>query len=325
MHPAPSIIVFTTLSGAGLGLGFWLGLSAGNVYGPAPALASFMSAAITSLGLMASLLHLRRPSRAWRALSQWRSSWLSREGIVALLFVSIMSMHTLGTLTGYSFGYLLGPVIMILAPVVVLTTAMIYTQLRAIPAWHTWLTPVMFLSFATASGLFLLMVLGSLFQVVTGGDPFLSTMRSWIGISVDGNALLLLATVCNIIAWLVMLFWWRHRDRTGTGGTTIGSATRLDGFERISQLDPPHTEPNYLVNEMGYRVARKHAVKLRWISILAGCILPACFCWLAITPSPGTELTVFSLLALLQLSGIAISRWLFFAEAVHVQSLYYGH
>ena len=40
-------------------------------------------AAIT-VGLLSSTLHLGHPERAWRAFSQWRSSWLSREGVLAL-------------------------------------------------------------------------------------------------------------------------------------------------------------------------------------------------------------------------------------------------
>jgi DMSO reductase anchor subunit/ferredoxin len=44
------------------------------------------------LGVLAaalSLLHLGRPGRAWRALSNWRSSWLSREILAFSLFVPL--------------------------------------------------------------------------------------------------------------------------------------------------------------------------------------------------------------------------------------------
>ncbi len=42
-------------------------------------------------GLLSSTLHLGNPQRAWRALSQWRSSWLSREGVMAMLtFVPLL-------------------------------------------------------------------------------------------------------------------------------------------------------------------------------------------------------------------------------------------
>ena len=86
MHPAFSVIFFTTLTGAGYGL---LGLlGTGVVFRFVPAHAGFglygvaTALALISCGLLFSTFHLGRPERAWRAFSQWRSSWLSREGSV---------------------------------------------------------------------------------------------------------------------------------------------------------------------------------------------------------------------------------------------------
>src|ERR1700719_3334382 len=89
MHPALSIVFFTTASGAGfallllLGLGAPLGLvpPSGRVGLAALALAVLLAVA----GLASSAFHLGRPERAWRAFSQWRSSWLSREGVFSAL------------------------------------------------------------------------------------------------------------------------------------------------------------------------------------------------------------------------------------------------
>ena len=39
---------------------------------------------LISAGLLSSAGHLGRPERAWRAFSQWRSSWLSREGVASV-------------------------------------------------------------------------------------------------------------------------------------------------------------------------------------------------------------------------------------------------
>jgi hypothetical protein len=57
-----------------------------------------MGGLLVSLGLLSSTFHLGHPERAWRAFSQWRSSWLSREGVAAvatylpagLLFLALM-------------------------------------------------------------------------------------------------------------------------------------------------------------------------------------------------------------------------------------------
>ena len=88
MNPAPSIVFFTTASGAGYGLLFWLGLlrPLGLVPGvPAFALLCLaLALLLITAGLASSLLHLGNPQRAWRAFSQWRSSWLSREGVAAV-------------------------------------------------------------------------------------------------------------------------------------------------------------------------------------------------------------------------------------------------
>src|SRR6476620_9216130 len=89
MHPAYSVILFTTASGAGYGLLALLGLIGFN-HGPASSLwfglvALIIALGLVSLGLLSSTFHLGRPERAWRAFSQWRSSWLSREGIAAVI------------------------------------------------------------------------------------------------------------------------------------------------------------------------------------------------------------------------------------------------
>src|SRR5215475_805849 len=89
MHPAYSVILFTTASGAGYGLLAWLALA--GMLGLVPAgrwlgIVGFgLAFALITAGLLSSTAHLGRPERAWRAFSQWRSSWLSREGVMALL------------------------------------------------------------------------------------------------------------------------------------------------------------------------------------------------------------------------------------------------
>ena len=88
MHPALSVIVFSTASGAGYGLLALLGILAPLDVVPEDRTFGFIAlalalAAITG-GLLASLFHLGHRERAWRALSQWRSSWLSREGVAAI-------------------------------------------------------------------------------------------------------------------------------------------------------------------------------------------------------------------------------------------------
>src|SRR5262245_16278734 len=88
MHPAYSVIVFTTASGAGYGLLFWLAiLTVFDNLPPDPILGVVglgTAFALITAGLLSSTAHLGRPERAWRAFSQWRTSWLSREGVAAI-------------------------------------------------------------------------------------------------------------------------------------------------------------------------------------------------------------------------------------------------
>ena len=86
------------------------------------------------------------------------------------------------------------------------------------------------------------------------------------------------------------------------------------------------TEENYLLKEMGHRVARKHASKLRVWSVGLGLVLPLLLLgaiWLGDLTRPGGA--ILALLAALSATlGALIERWLFFAEATHKVTLYYG-
>ena len=88
MHPAFSVIFFTVFSGAGYGLLALMGLSAASGVLPQDrwlgGAGLIVGVAAVSAGLLSSTVHLGHPERAWRALTQWRSSWLSREGVLAI-------------------------------------------------------------------------------------------------------------------------------------------------------------------------------------------------------------------------------------------------
>ena len=93
MHPAPSIIAFTTFSGLGFGLLVWLGID------PTPprgwvGFVFFLIAYLMAVGgLLSSALHLGHPERALKAFTQWRSSWLSREAVCAVAALTVMALY----------------------------------------------------------------------------------------------------------------------------------------------------------------------------------------------------------------------------------------
>src|SRR5579859_2429092 len=108
MHPSGSVIWFTTLSGAGYGLLFLLGVLAGTPLLPDSRWFAFVALALglglVTAGLVASTLHLGHPERAWRAFSQWRSSWLSREGVSSVATYAPALLFALGWLVVGSTG-----------------------------------------------------------------------------------------------------------------------------------------------------------------------------------------------------------------------------
>jgi DMSO reductase anchor subunit len=94
----------------------------------------------------------------------------------------------------------------------------------------------------------------------------------------------------------------------------------------VRLLDAPHTESNYLLHEMGYRVARRHAARLRRIVRVAGLALPFALALALLLPGlpPDLRTAIAILAAASALLGALVERWLFFAEAKHTMSLYYG-
>ncbi len=307
MHPAASIIVFTTLSGLGYGLAAVLGLGMLDPALVSTKLAHVAALALIGAGLLSSTLHLGNPQRAWRALSQWRSSWLSREGVMALLaFVPLTIAAALALLEG-RFIPPLGLLNIVMAVVTVYCTSMIYASLKSVQAWHTRLTPLCYLLFAAA-----------------GGFSFATLFAAASAAAVTPSAIL--AIVFIVAAWIAKLYW-RNRMNTLRPISTPETATGLGFIGKVRLLERPHVNENYLTTEMGFRVARKHAAKLARLSLVLGGIVPIILLLIVLaTDAAYPLLAVFAaLFALLShVAGVLVERWLFFAEAKHAVMNYYG-
>ena len=127
-----------------------------------------------------------------------------------------------------------------------------------------------------------------------------------------------------VVAWSVKAVWWNRADAAGSP-STAATATGLGHIGRVRLLDRPHTNENYLTREMGYRVARKHAAKLRRIAIVLGAVAPFGLLLAAASTSINWLVPVLAVAALAtHLPGVLVERWLFFAEAKHTVMLYYG-
>ncbi|MBL6456410.1 dimethyl sulfoxide reductase anchor subunit [Belnapia sp. T6] len=308
MNPAPSIVFFTTASGAGYGLLFWLGLlrPLGLVQmSPMPALVALVLAlALITAGLLSSTLHLGNPKRAWRAFSQWRSSWLSREGVAAVLTYIPALLLGLGLWVGApALAVIAGLLAAAGAVATVYCTAMIYASLKPIRQWRHPLVVPGYLALSAFSGAVLLAMLAAF--------------------SGSGTVPAVLAILSGAAALLLKRAYWRGID-AAPPIATIESATTLGFIGKTRTLEPPHTEQNYLLREMGFRIARKHAAKLRLIAQLGGFALPVLLAVLALLAGGGLATLALTLGAVLTLAGLLVERWLMFAEATHTVTLYYS-
>jgi DMSO reductase anchor subunit len=311
MNPAFSVILLTTASGAGYGMLFWLGLLAAAGLMPTArwfgVVATLVALALATAGLLASTLHLGHPERAWRAISQWRTSWLSREGIVSL----VTYIPALGFAAAWGLGappatdMVLGLLAALCAVLTVVCQAMIYASLKPIRQWHNQFVPPNFLLLALFSGAACLAATATFWEIRPGRI---------VGI---------VALVFCIAAAVAKIAYWRVIDGASPAAT-IESATGLGTIGPVRALEAPHTEENYLLSEMGYAIARKHGERLRSIALAIGFVVPAILLIIGLAlGNPGADV-LFPLAAVAALLGIYVERWLFFAQATHTVTLYYG-
>lgn len=308
MHPALSVIVFTSASGAGYGLLALLGLLAPLGLVPASATFGFVALglALSAIagGLLSSTLHLGRPERAWRAMSQWRTSWLSREGLAAIVTFVPAGLFAAWWVFGGTVSTLLGLLSAAGAVVTVFCTAMIYASLKPIQRWSNgWVSPN-YLAMSAMTGALWLHLLCRLFA-------FPSPAVAWI------------AVVATVAALLLKVGYWRFIDGSRSASTPE-SATGLGRIGKVRLLEAPHTSENYLLEEMGFRIARKHAQKLRRVALLAGFVAPLLLALVALAADGAPAALAAILAAPLATAGVLVERWLFFAEARHTVTLYYG-
>lgn len=288
MHPAPSIIVFTALSGLGFGLLAFLGLGFPDVSGFTAFVFFVVAYALAVGGLVASTFHLGHKERAIKAFREWRSSWLSREGWAAVAALIVMAIYGAGVVFADTRLGIVGVLGSALSIATVFATSMIYTQLKSVPRWYHWTTPVLFLAFAFSGGA----LLSGQVTAALIGLVVVAVLQIWVWI--DGD------------------------KRLERSGSTMASATGLVGRGKVESFEPPHTGGNYLLHEMVYVVARKHARVLRVFAIGLTSAIPVIFLLLPFSH-------VWAGIAVLaHIAGVFVARWLFFAEAEHVVGLYYG-
>jgi len=302
VNPSFSVVALTTASGAGYGMLFWLGLL--NAFAALPparwfgVAATLVALALSGAGLLASTFHLGHPERAWRAISQWRTSWLSREGVLAL----VTNLPALGFAAAWWTGnptLLLGLLAALCATATVASQAMIYATLRPIRQWHNGRVLPNLLLLAAFTG------------------------AVWLAAVGGGRTPGIIGIVLAVAAAGAKGAYWRFID-TSPAVATMESATGLGFIGKVRALEAPHTEENYLLREMGFAIARRHASRLRMIVLVVGFLLPALLLLIGLATRGAAQVALADVAALTALLGVYIERWLFFAEATHTVTLYYG-
>ena len=308
MKPALSVIFFTVLAGAGYGLWCLLGGALaigiyppgrGNVLGPLA-----IGFVFVSVGLLSSTLHLGRPARAWRAFSQWDSSWLSREGLASV--ATYLPMLAVAGLARGDHEFIptriAAAALCVCALVTLWCTARIYTSLKPIAAWRDPRVLPLYLMFGLFSGgLWLWAYLA--FNPGTLAGPF---------------ALSLLALA--VIVTGVKLAYWRAVD--ALPGNTAGHATGLEHLGTVRAFEGPTTEGNYLTREMAFVLARKHARSLRRYALILLAAVPIAAIALILIWPPA-HIWLAPLAAVACVFGLFVERWLFFAQARHAVAAYF--
>lgn len=321
MHPAFSVIFLTTLLGAGQGL--FLALFTGQLYALAHllpqqserfyAVGSLIALALLALGLLASFFHLGRPERAWRAASQWRTSWLSREVIVLPITMALVAAYglahwlgltqpllTIGGILPLDLTLILGLLGTLAAFALFVCTAMIYAGVRFLEEWHSPLTVANFTFLGLASGFMLA-----------------AAYSAWLGNELVGffGTWAVTATLLGLITRAASLVRNARLKHKSNLQTAIGVRHKA-----IEQKAQGATGGSFNTREFFHGRGARTLSLVRVVFLLLVFPLPIVLIAVAYgIESPTLPIAAF----LLQYLGLLAERWYFFAEARHPQNLYY--
>ncbi|MBX3715197.1 MAG: dimethyl sulfoxide reductase anchor subunit [Burkholderiales bacterium] len=322
MRPAISVILLTTLLGAGQGLflamvthqtyafaGVLSPEGARGLYGPAAAVAL----ALLAGGLVASFFHLGRPERAWRSAAMWRTSWLSREVIVLPAFMGTVFLYGAAHLTGVNpvlvrlpggaavdASMVAGVAGAVLAFALFVCTGMIYACLKFLREWHSPLTVANYILLGTASGFTAAAALAA--ALAPGEAPFFA---GWA----------LVFTLLGALSRGASLVRNARLRPVSTLQTAIGVRHPV-----IRQVSQGFTAGAFNTHEFFHGCAASLVRSAKWIFLVAAFAVPAALAAGHLAGGPPALLTAA---IAIQMAGLMAERWYFFAEANHPQNLYY--
>jgi DMSO reductase anchor subunit len=285
VKPAWSVILFTTLAGAGQGL--FLGVFALNPEEDFRLAASAAALALTGAGLAASFFHHGHPERAWRSAAMWRTSWLSREVIALPLFMALAALY------GMTGEILLGWLAAAACLALFLCTGMVYACLRFLQEWHSPWTVLNFTLLGTASGLTAAAALAAWLQ--PGLEPAYTM------------AALLFTTLAAAARAASLARNARLKPRS-----SLQSAVGIK-HPRIAQKAQGAIAGSFNTREFFHGRTPGALRQVKWLFLAGAFAAPAA---LLLAGLPSAAFVV-------QYLGLLAERWFFFAQANHPQNLYY--
>ncbi len=306
MHPAFSILFFTTLAGAAQGL--LVALALAQIAGVAAdgnfvLRAVGLGVALLLAGLAASFLHLGHKMRAWRAVLMWRTSWMSREVIVMPAYIALAALWWLALYTGSDSALARALPWAVVAGALVLwyCTAMIYACLRFIQEWAHWSTVANFILIGLASGSALACALAA----SAGQSALLAALAPW-------------TTLATLLAALSR--WHSLRRNTALRPvSTLQSATGIQA-RKLVQKSMGMSAGAFNTREFFHGASQLALRNVRWAFVLGLFVLPLALQVCALTSAATWP---WAWAALLQAPSLIAERWVFFAQAKHPQNLYY--
>lgn len=309
MHPALSVVFFTTLAGAAQGLVLamfaaewaserhWLGTLPDAAFYVA---AGLVAAVLAGGGLAASFFHLGRPARAWRAASQWRTSWLSREVIVLPGFIALALAYAGAHALRSDLSFAVGALAALAALGLFLCTGMIYACIRFLREWASAYTPLNFTLMGCANG----------FTLAAALAAWLAPPQARF-FALGALALTLAALAGRAAAW--------RRNARLAPKSTLQTAIGIK-HPRIEQRSQGFMGGSFNTREFFHGRSASTLRQLRWVALGCGFALPLALLAAALASGAGAWA---ALACGVQYLGLLAERWLFFAEARHPQNLYY--
>ncbi len=321
MHPAFSVIFLTTLIGVGQGL--FLGLFTAQYYSAFKLISVenaqgfYSGGSLVALlflfgGLGASFFHLGHPERAWRAATQWRTSWLSREVIVLPAFIFIVFVYgalyyfgwdpnlTSANLPAGQLSFLVGVAGTVVCFALFLCTGMIYGCIKFLQEWHTPLTPLNYTLLGTASG----------FTLAAG---FAASYAPEL-IRFFGELAVILTLVAAVFRIWALLRNFRIKHRS-TLQTAIGVR-----HNQIVQKAQGAMGGSFNTREYFHGRSAAFLKSMKYLFLVLTFVIPVLLLVLAM--STGIN-SLLGLAFAVQYLGLIAERWFFFAQARHPQNLYY--